>query len=284
MIKNIVTMALTGAAMMAIMYLYTLCNKLWCDYWANRRGINVNHAIEEESNLALALERGGLYAGLAIGMYGVISGPSVGLINDLLSILGYGALVSAFFLAARVFNNTIVLRYVDSMKELKDGNLAVGWVKCGSYLATGIMAMSSMMGQGGNALSAIGFFVIGQMLLLLVSFLYELTTNWSVRAEVAKGNAAAGLLFAGIAVAVAISLHGAIAVDFESWSYNLPFLAIEGILAVSFMMVLSKFVDWLFLPGTNIETEVVRDQNVAAITVVVAMKIAGALAISAAVI
>lgn len=284
MITQLGIMVASGAAFMLIMYTFIYGNKRWCDFWAKKRGLDVDHAIEEESNQAVALQRAGLYSGIAIGMYGVISGPSTGFVSDVLSIIGYGALVSLFFLGARTFNHNVVLRYVDNTAELKRNNVAVGWVECGSYIATGIMAMSSMMGQGGNALSSIGFFVIGQLLLLLIAVLYERTTKWSVREEIVKGNAAAGLLFAGLNVAVAVALHGAIATDFVSWQYNLPFLLLEGTIAVVLMMILSRFVDWLFLPGTDIETEVVRDQNVAAITVVVAMKVAGALAISAAVI
>lgn len=284
MITEFGIMAASGAVFMLVMYAFIYGNKRWCDYWSKRRGLCVDHAIEEDSNLAAALQRAGLYAGLAIGMYGVISGPSAGFVKDVLSILGYGALVSLFFLGARLFNHNVILRYVDNTTELKRGNVAVGWIECGSYIATGIMAMSSMMGESGNAISSIGFFVIGQLLLLLIAFLYEHTTPWSVRDEITKGNAAAGLLFAGLNVAVAVALHGAIAADFVSWQFNLPVLAIEGVTVVVFMMALSKLVDWLFLPGTDIETEVVRDQNVAAITVVVAMKVAGALAISAAVI
>jgi uncharacterized membrane protein YjfL (UPF0719 family) len=269
---------------MSIMFALIFCNKKWCDYWATTRGLKTDYAIEEESNQAVALSRGGLYLGLGVAMFGVISGPSQGFVNDMLAISGYGALVSLFFLCARTFSSTVVLRFVKNTEELKRGNIAVGWIEAGSYVATGIIAMSSMMGQGGNALTATAFFIIGQLLLLAASFLYEVTTKWSVKDEVTGGNPAEGLLFAGIVVAMAIALHGAIATDFIGWSYNLTFFIIEGLLALAFMVILSRFVDWVFLPGTDIETEVVRDKNVAAICVVVAVKLAGALAISAAVI
>jgi uncharacterized membrane protein YjfL (UPF0719 family) len=284
MAYNIAMMALYGAVYMALMYLLVYCNKQWCDYWSKRRGLNVDYAIEEDSNFAVALQRAGLYLGLAIGMYGVISGPSAGFTKDVLAILGYGSLVSVFFLGARVFNDYVILGFVRNEEQLKRGNRAVGFVECGGYIATGIIAMSSMIGQGGNALTAISFFIIGQILLLAVSYLYGLMTRWNLRTEIENGNAAAGLLLGGIMVAVAIAIHGAIASDFVSWGDNLTLLAIEGSLAVAFMLLLSKVVDWLFLPGTDIETEVVRDKNIAAITVVVATKIVGALAISAAVV
>lgn len=284
MLIEVLTMTGKGAVFIGIMYALIYLNKLWCDWRMRADDLDVDHAIVEESNLAAALSRGGLYLGISIGMYGVISGPSTGFLNDVLAVAGYGALVSLFFFGARLFSSTVVLRYVKNVKELKKGNCAVGFVEGGSFLATGIMAMSSMMGTGGNAFTAIGFFVIGQALLLVASFIYEVTTKWSVQKEISEGNAAAGLLFAGIAVAMAVALHGVIASDFVSWTYNLTFLLIEGCVALAFMLVLSLVVDWLFLPKTSIETEIARDKNVAAVTVVVAMKIAGALAISAAII
>ena len=83
-------------------------------------------------------------------------------------------------------------------------------------------------------------------------------------------------------VAVAVAVHGAVAADFSSWSVNLPYLLIEGAIAATFIPLLSIVIDRFFLPGTNIKTEVVRDRNVAAIAIVVGMKLFGALMITAA--
>lgn len=282
--KAIGFMVLSGIIYMALMYALIYVNKRISDSWAKRSGISVDYCIEEESNLALGLSRAGLYLGLAIGMFGVIAGPTAGFVNDLYAILAYGALVSLFFVGARVFNDRVLLGYIPTTGKAGRTNLAIGFVELGSYLATGVIAMSSMMGTGGGFASAVGFFLFGQLLLLVVMSLYEFITPWNLRQEIASGNPAAGLLLGGVMAAMAVALHGAIATDFVSWQTNLSILAVEGTIAVALMLLLSKVVDWLFLPGTDLQTEVVRDRNYAAVTVVVAMKMVGALAISAAVV
>lgn len=284
MMLAIAAMVGNGVAYMVVAYTFIYGNKLAADFWAKGKGFDVDYAIEEESNLAAALRRGGLYLGLMIGMYGVISGPSDGLVADMAAIILYGAIVSVFFLGARIFNDFVLLGHMSNTSEVKNGNVAVGWVEAGGFVATGIIAMSSMMGEGGGWYTAVGFFIVGQLLLLLVSVVYEVVTPWSVRDEISKGNPAAGLKLGGLMVAIAVAIHGAIATDFVSWQYNLSILAVEGVIAVVLMMIISYTVDRLFLPNTTIETEIVRDKNVAAISKVVALQIAAALCISAAVI
>ena len=276
--------AAAGLVLMAIGMGFMYVNTKIGNMMANLHLLDIDDAIEEQGNIAVALRRAGLLLGVAIGMYGVISGPSTGFLNDVIAVALYGAIVSVMFLGARFFNDLIILGHVKNTDAIKDGNQAVGWVECGGFVATGIIAMSSMMGQGGGFTTAIGFFVIGQMLLLCITLLYELVTPWSVRDELAKGNAAAGLRIAGLMVAVAVAVHGAIAADFVSWSVNLTTLAIEGSLAICIMMGLSYFIDRVFLSGTNIEHEIVHDKNIAAIVVVSALQIAGALFISASVV
>lgn len=275
---------LYGVAYMVIAYAFIYGNTLAMNRYSLSRGLDVIDAIEEQSNLAVALRRSGLILGLMIGMYGVIAGPSYGFITDLMLVAGYGALVSALFLGARIFNDFVILGHMSNTDEVKNGNVAVGWIEAGGFVATGIIAMSSMMGEGGGWTTALGFFAIGQILLLLVTVLYEVITPWSVREEVRKGNPAAGLKVGGLLVAVAVAIHGAIAIDFISWPFNLSVLVIEGSVAVILMMAISLGVDRIFLKRTDIQTEIVRDQNVAAITMIVALQIAGALCISAAVV
>lgn len=284
MYENYIQPVLSGASFLLIAYLLLYLNKVASDWYAKSKGLDNDHAIEEDSNLAVGLRKSGLYLGIMLGMYGVISGPSAGYWQDVFDVATYGLVVSIFFVFARGFNDFVVLGHVSNTAEVKRGNLAVGLVEFGAFIATGIIAMSSMIGEGGGYLGAILFFVAGQIVLLLVTLVYEWVTPWSVKDEIKKGNAAAGLRLGGLMVAVAVAIHGAIAVDFVSWDYNLRVLAVNGIIAVIFMLLISVVIDRFFFRGTNIETEIVRDRNVAAIGVVTALQIAGAFAISAAVI
>ena len=283
MVQQILIMVGAGACYMLIGYLYTYINKKTSDWFARQKGYDIDHAIEEDSNLAVALRRVGLYLGTGIGMFGVVSGPSVNFGTDLISIVTYGAFISVLFIAARVFNDAVILSSIDNTKQVHNRNVAVGLVECGGYLATGIIAMASVTGSGGGLHTALAFFLLGQLLLLAVTLVYELVTSWSMKDEIAAGNPAAGLLLGGTMVAVAVAIHGAVAIDFSGWVYNLTILAIEGGLAIVFMLIVASLADRFFLPNTDLKTEVVRDQNVAAVSIVVAMKLFGALMITAAI-
>lgn len=284
MFDTILQQALFGACFLLLAYAMLYLNKIASDAYARSKGLDNDYEIEEENNLAVSLRKSGLYLGIMIGMYGVISGPSSGLYQDLFDIATYGVIVSLFFMVARAFNDFVVLGSMSNTEEVKKGNIAVGLVEFCAFIATGIIAMSSMIGQGGGYLNAIAIFVFGQIALLAVTLLYEGATPWSVKDEIAKGNAAAGLRLGGLMIAVAVALSGAIAIDFRSWEYNLMVLAVDGLLAVFFMLLISLGIDRFFFSGTDIKTEIVRDRNVAAICVVTALQIAGALAISAAVV
>jgi uncharacterized membrane protein YjfL (UPF0719 family) len=284
MFETIVQQVLYGATYLLIAYALLYLNKVGSDWYAKSKGLDNDHAIEEESNLAVALRKSGLYLGIMLGMYGVISGPSAGYFKDVFDIITYGVIVSIFFGFARTFNDFVVLGRMGNTEQVKRGNIAVGLVEFGAFIATGIIAMSTMIGEGGGYIGAILFFIFGQIVLLLVTVIYEWVTPWHVKAEIKNGNAAAGLRLGGLMVAVAIAISGAVATDFVSWDYNLMVLGVNGVLAVFFMVLISFGIDRFFFGGTDIQTEIVRDKNIAAIGVVTALQIAGGFAISAAIV
>lgn len=278
------SVALRSIGYLFVAYLCVLFNKLMSDLYSRRQKFDVDAAIEQgDGNLAIALRRSGLYLGICIGLYGVIAGPSYGFWKDLILIAGYGILVSFLFLGARVFNDFVILGSLKNTQEVREGNVAVGFVECGGYLATGIIVMSSIMGTGGGLESALVFFIVGQLLLLSVTRVYEWTCGFDMRGAIAEGNASAGLLLGGLMVALAVAVHGAIAIDFVSWSYNLTVFAMESIMAVVFMLLINIAIDRVFLPGIGVKTAVAK-KNIAAVTVLTALKLVGAVLISAAVV
>ncbi len=270
---------LVGVVHIIIALGFIWLNKLGSDLFAKASGYDPNHLIEEESNLAVALRRSGLYLGIALGMSGVLIGPSKGLMLDIMAQLKYGAMVSLLFVGARIFNDLVILRSMGNTKEIKEGNVAVGLVEFGAYVATGLIAMASMIGESGGPLTALAFFVIGQLILWLVVVAYESWTPWNVIEEVKKGNPACGLLIGSLMIAVSIALFNAVSMEFRDWTTTFLSFSVHAVAAVAIMLVLSVSVDRIFFTGTNIETEVVRDQNVAAILVVTSIKIVGALMI-----
>ena len=257
-------------------------NKFVSDLYAERKGYKTNHAIEEDSNLAVSLRRSGLYLGIAIAMMGIIIGPSAGFYHDVTTTIVYGAVISALFFVARQVNDLFVLHGVSNTKEIfEKDNMAIGFVEAGGFISTGIIAMASMMGTGGNIATFCAFFVFGQLLLLLASHGYEKLTKWRVVEEIRKGNTSAGINLAGIMVALSVAISGALSRDFDGWLNSLLFVSIESAMGLAAVLAVSFLADRFYLPSTDIETEVVRDKNIAAVSLVACLQIAGAFIISA---
>ena len=104
-------------------------------------------------NLAVGLRRSGAQLGLAIAMMGVMAGSSSGsLLQDLLLTATYGALATLFMVSSLMITDKLVLPGVKNMMALKDNNIAVGAVEFGMLVATGIIAFSSIYGEGGGCI------------------------------------------------------------------------------------------------------------------------------------
>ena len=61
-------------------------------------------------------------------------------------------------------NDKIILHNFKNVKELVDDkNVGAGAVQAGSYIASGLIIAGSIHGEGGGLLTAIAFFVLGQV-------------------------------------------------------------------------------------------------------------------------
>ncbi|MBU2631280.1 MAG: DUF350 domain-containing protein, partial [Proteobacteria bacterium] len=152
------------------------------------------------------------------------------------------------------------------------GNTAVGMVEAGMYLATGFILKGAISGTGGTFLqgiaSAILFFILGQLALLIFGFLYELITPFNVRNQIKDNNLAAGIGLGGILIALGIILMASISGPFTGWANDIAGFGIYTVYGIVMLLVFRAVVDKILLPTTNIATEVEQDRNVAALIVV----------------
>ncbi|MFK5894023.1 MAG: DUF350 domain-containing protein [Pseudomonadota bacterium] len=282
--KDIIINNLSGVAFIIIAFFYIWLAKWISDKRAKGQQLDANHAIAEENNLALAMRRAGLYLAITLGMFGAIVGPSQGLLADIKILMIDGALITLFIFIAQQVNDKLILPGVKNIHALKEQNLAVGFTEFGSYIATGIIAMACFTGEGGGFVSSIVFFIIGQLVLIISTQVYEKSTSWNVKENICNANTSAGLMLGGIMIAISIAIYGSISGDFNNWQSDLINFAVSASIAITLLIIASKLIDILFLTGTNVATEIERDKNSAAIAIVVAIKIAAALMINAAVI
>lgn len=237
----------------------------------------------DDGNVAVGLRRAGLYLGIAIALSGAVGGVSRGFLLDLIQLLIDGLVITGFMFSSRFINDFFMLGNINNDQEcIKTfetangvkvvGNTAVGMVEAGMYIATGFILSGAISGTGGTfvqgLISAILFFIVGQITLLIFGLFYELITPFNVRKEIKKNNLAAGIGLGGILIALGIILMASISGPFTGWVNDLTSFGVYALFGIIMLLIFRVVVDKLLLPTTNIAAEVKEDQNVAALVVV----------------
>ena len=246
----------------------------------------VDHQIEEQSNLAVALRRCGLGIGFGLGLAGVVSDGVArfsqgwdAVLENTVEILAYCAVLLVFFFVAQFLSERVVLGHVHNARELLDGNQAVGFAEFGILVATGLIAYGSFHGEGGGWETSVGFFAMGQIALIVFAFLYEWVTPFDCLGEIRDGNTSAGVILGGTLISLGIVLGFAISGPFTGWTEGIIGFAVSGAVGMALLVPFQWLIDKAFLPNTTLKIEVERDRNVAASSVTVCAQIALAIMI-----
>lgn len=291
-------MLLHGAVDTVFVLLILLLAKWFRDYrygaalaipqGADPKEYNANFQIEEKSNLAAALRCCGVSIGFGLGLAGVVHGGVTSfeagwgaVLENSTTLLFNCLLVLVFLFIAEVIVEKIILRSVHNTTELQRGNIAVGLAEFGSFIATGLIAFGAFSGDGGGWQSAVGFFLAGQLALILFALIYEVATPFNIIAEIEKGNAAAGLILGGTLVALGVILSFAVSGPFVGWAPGLIAFAACTVIGVVLLIPSQALIDKAFLPNTTLKIEIERDRNVAATAVTVCAQVALAIMIGA---
>lgn len=255
---------------------------------ADPNEFTADYQIEEKGNVAVALRRCGLSIAFGFGLAGVVSGGMRGFgsgVKVYLQETGH-IIIDCFILLAFLFFaqfvvEKIILRHINNNTALKDNNTAVGFTEFGSYAAAGLIAYGSFSGEGGGWETAVGFFLLGQIALLLFTLIYELATPFNMIEEIRKGNAAAGVMLGGTLLTLGIILSWTIAGPFTGWTEGIWGFARSTAVGIVLLIPFQFLIDKAFLPHTTLKIEVERDQNMAACAVTVCAQIALAIMIGA---
>lgn len=244
---------------------------------------NLDKHLTQEDNPALAASVAGYFLAVFIVYIGVVSGPSIYTENpelvdfqalglEALTALGWALLGVVLVNISRYILDVVLLRNFSMKKEiLEDRNAGAGAVECGFYVATALMISGSLSGQGGGILTALAFYALGQIALIIFGQLYELLVKYDLHKELEEDNVAAGVSFGGNIIAVGIILLKATGGDFVSWENNLSdfgYYALVGFLALA---ALYKITDHLVMNGTTLEEEIAQDRNLGAAWIEAAM-------------
>lgn len=242
---------------------------------------DADYEMAVSKNMAVSFRRAGLYMAIGIGMFAAVgadNGTSGFFDNILLQSLD-GFLIITFLFLAMYINDKFILKGINNDEALKNNNIAVGLVEFGAYIATGLIAYGSFA-DSGPWYSSIVFFILGQAVLIGMVLIYEYTTKFNIIEEIKKGNIPAGLMIAGILIAYSLILKASVIGPFNGWGEDLTAFAISTISGILLLLIIAnKAIENIFLPDTNIQKEIVEDQDIPPIIVVVAIKITLALII-----
>lgn len=222
------------------------------------REYDLNREMVENDNPAVSLAVTGYYAGLVIAIGGAIIGPSHGLINDIISILIYGVLsIVLLNLSYYVCDYLILAKFKIREELVRDRNQGTGAVVFGALVASGFVIYGSVSGTGGSIWTAIAFWVVGQTLLLIATFLYSKIVPFDVHGEIERDNVAAGVAFAGALIAMGVVVGLAAEGAFVSWSESIPTFLTYAVTGLISLPILRFLADRTLLPGVSLSDEII---------------------------
>lgn len=233
----------------------------------------IGEELTEKDNPALGLSLTGYFVAVVIIYLGASVGDTAQFefskTLPLLKIIGVDALYSlagiAALLLGRFILDKLILYKFETKKEIiDDQNVGTGAVEFGGYVATGLIIAGAIYGNGGGPLSALVFFVLGQLVLILFGLFYQAITGYDIHNEIEKDNVAAGVSMGGSMVAIGIILFRATSLDFVAWEVNIAEFGILAVTGFLMMVGMHKICDHVFLPKTTLAHEISVDRNVSA--------------------
>ena len=226
---------------------------------------SIPHELTKADNPAIGLEMSGYFMAAAFVFIGAVTGDSTDFLTDLGLVAAYSLLGIVMLNVSRVVMDKLLFRDFCSVKEVvEDRNIGVGAVRFGLYLATGAIAGAAIHGQGGGIHTALAFFAIGQLCLIIFAKIYDWITPYDLHAEIGAENTAAGISMGGTLVALGIILAAAAHDSFVDWMTNLLWFAEIAISGIVLLMIVRFFMDKLILVGDDLNREIAQDRNMAA--------------------
>ena len=251
---------LTAIIYLAAVFLLFLVGKFTYDK-LNRK-FDLQKELLHRDNFAVAIALVGYYLGLVLALGGILIGPSTYWLDDLVDILFYGVVSIALLNLSAYINDKIILYKFDSTKEIiEDRNAGTGVIQAANHIAVGLVVYGAISGQGGDLITAGVFWILGQIALIIASFIYNLITPFDVHEEIEKDNVAVGVAFAGMLIALGNVIRIGLSGDFISWQINLTQFVGFVVFGLILLPVLRLATDKLLLPGERLTHELVRQET-----------------------
>lgn len=222
---------------------------------------DLEHQLVKADNKAVTITFVGYLAGVVAILEGVISGEPTSLINDTISVLVWGVVGIILLNLAGKINDKLILHRFDNKTELVENhNLAVAVVIAGTYIGSGLIIRSIIMGESIgwilDIVLTILFFLLAQLTFYLYSLLYQFVTKYDLHHEIKENNTAAGISLGANFVAIGILLSIPLQI-----SYSLIFYFTWFVVGSSLLVFFRLAMDYIIIPMEKLDEEIHKDQN-----------------------
>ena len=228
--------------------------------------INVKSELVEKDNFAFSIAHTGYLAGLLLAIGSSIVGPSNGIVNDFIDMGIYGGISIILLNLSIIICDKVILYKFSVYKEIiEDRNEGTGVVEAAVAIASGLIIFGAVSGESDGVvhgvLTAVVFWAVGQVALILTSVIYNLTLSYNVFDEIEKDNVAVGVAFSGVLIAIANLIRFAVSGDFISWGESFSNVGINLIIGLLLLPVVRFLADRVLLPGRKITDELVNQEK-----------------------
>jgi len=228
--------------------------------------VKVAEELVVKDNFAFSVAYVGYYIGLVIALGAAVYGESNGWQLDLMDMGVYGLLTIVLLNLSLLINDKLILNKFSVKKEiLEDRNVGTGVIEGANAVATGLIVLGAIHGEGhgfgGPIVTGILYWLLGQVLLFITAKIYFAITPYDVHDEIEKDNVAVGIAMAGAMVAIANLIRFALMHDFESWIITVEDVGIDVAIGLVFLPVARVLTDKILLPGRNLTDEIVNQEH-----------------------
>jgi uncharacterized membrane protein YjfL (UPF0719 family) len=247
--------------------------------------VRLTESLVHKENPAMGVQVSGYVFGMLLIIASVLTGEGSGsLFADARDVALYG--VTGILLLA--LSSSLLLRVFVSggaLDSVREGNVAVGVVSAGTYIAVAIITAACVSGEarGGNFATALVFMLAGFIALLSITFLFRRLTAYDDAHEILSGNLAASLSYAGLIIAIGIIVGNAVKGDFVDYvtsftGFGKTLLAVVALYPIRQFLVQGLLLGTGFhLYGGGLDAEISRDKNINAGVIEAASYIGAAL-------
>jgi uncharacterized membrane protein YjfL (UPF0719 family) len=255
---------LTTLTYIAVSFLLFFIGKMAYQLFHPR--VKVAYELVENDNLAFAFAHVGYFIGLLLAIGSVMLGESEGLVNDLMGIGIYGLLSIVLLNLSLIINDKIILSNFDLKKEIfDDKNVGTGIVEGANAIATGLVVMGAITGEGygelGPIVNVLVYWILGQIILFVTSKIYNLMTSYDVHDHIERGNIAVAVGYSGAIIAIGNLINNALAHDFDSWMITIQDVGFNVIVGFAFLPIARFLTDKILLPGQKLTDEIVNQED-----------------------